>query len=64
MKYYNTFNMPAFTGKDLRRASLILRTETPTPRIMSTVKPDKEYSFNEIAANIRPALLQISKSLY
>jgi hypothetical protein len=64
MKYYNAFDMPSFTGKDLRKASLILRTETPTPRIMSTVKPDKEYSFNEIAGNIRPTLLQISKSLY
>ena len=64
MRYYNAFDMPSFTGKELRKASIILRNEIPVPKIRSTQKPDKDYSFNEIASNIRPALLEISKSLY
>ena len=57
--------MPSFTGKDLTRASKILRNEIPDgPRTQSTSKPDKNYSFNDIASNIRPTLLEISKSLY
>jgi len=65
MRYLNSFDMPSFTVKDLNRASKILRSEIPDgPRTQSTVKPDKEYTFNEIATNIRPALLEISKSLY
>lgn len=65
MRYFNSFDMPSFTGKDLTRASKILRNEIPDgPRTQSTIKPDKEYSFNDIASNIRPALLEISKSLH
>jgi hypothetical protein len=65
MRYYNSFDMPSFTGKDLNRASKILRNEIPGgPRTQSTSKPDKDYSFNDIASNIRPTLLEISKSLY
>ena len=65
MKYYNSFSMPAFSGKELKAASRLLRKEHPDgPRVQSTIKPDKNYSFNEIANNIRPTLLEISKSLY
>ena len=65
MKYYNSFSMPAFSGKELKAASRLLRKEHPNgPRVQSTIKPDKDYSFNEIANNIRPTLLEISKSLY
>lgn len=65
MKYYNSFNMPSFTGRELKTASRLLRMEYPDgPRTQSTTKPDKNYSFNEIANNIRPTLLEISKSLY
>ena len=65
MRYYNSFDMPSFTGKQLRTASEILRRTYPNgPYVQSTSRPDKDYSFNDIASNIRPTLLEISKSLY
>jgi hypothetical protein len=64
MKYYSMFELPAFSGKDLSKASAILRNMIPAPKIKSTQYPDREYSFNEIASNIRTTLLDISKSLY
>lgn len=65
MKYYRLFDALPFTGKELRNASKILKQTFPDgPKIYNTVKPDKKYSFNEIASNIRPSLIELSKSLY
>jgi hypothetical protein len=66
MTYYSTPAIsPYLTGKDLKRASNIIKSEFPNgPAIRETVKPDKDYTFNEIASNIPVQLLEISKSLY
>jgi hypothetical protein len=65
MTYYSTPAIsPYLNGKELKRASNILKAEFPNgPAVRETVKPDKDYSFNEIAANIPVQLLEISKSL-
>jgi hypothetical protein len=65
MKYYNDFVMPGFLYKDLKKASTLLRKDYPNgPRIMTTTEPDRKYTYNEISSNIRPTILEISKSLY
>ena len=66
MTYYSTPAIsPYLTGKVLKRASNIIKSEFPNgPTVRETVKPDKDYTFNEIANNIPVQLLEISKSLH
>lgn len=58
------FENKQFTAKELKAASDIMKREYPNGPKVKTYKPDKQYSFNEIADNIRPTLNEISKSLY
>lgn len=64
MKYYETNVMPNCTTEQLKEASKIMKTEFPNGPDVRTVKPNKAYSYNEIAENIRISLVELSKSLY
>jgi hypothetical protein len=64
MKYYETSRMPDCTEQQLKEASAIMKANFPNGPAVRTVEPDRKYSYNEIASNIRPTLNEISKSLY
>jgi hypothetical protein len=64
MRYFNEYVSKPFTGKELKKASELQKKEFPEGPRVTTVKPDKEYSFNEISSNIRPTLYEISRSLH
>jgi hypothetical protein len=64
MKYYETNIMPNCTSEELKQASNTIKEAFPNGPAVRTVKPNKVYSYNEIAANIRISLGEISKSLY
>lgn len=64
MKYYETNVMPNCTTEELKQASRIMKAEFPNGPDVRTVKPNKIYSYNEIAENIRITLNSLSKSLY
>ena len=64
MKYYETNVMPNCTEEQLKQASNTIKEAFPNGPAVRTVKPNKAYSYNEIAANIRVSLGEISKSLY
>ena len=50
--------------KDLQAVGESIRKEFPNgPSIQRTVMPDRNYSFNEIAQNIRTQLVITGKSL-
>ena len=64
MKYINEYLTKPFTGKELKKASELMKKEFPNGPCVETQQPDKKYTFNEIANNIRPTLFEISKSLH
>ena len=64
MKYYETNTMPNCTSEELKQASNTIKEAFPNGPAVRTIKPNKVYSYNEIAANIRISLGEISKSLY
>ena len=64
MKYYETNVMPNCTTEELKQASKIIKEAFPNGPTVRTVKSNKVYSYNEIAANIRVTLNSLSKSLY
>lgn len=64
MKYINEYLLKPFTGKELKKASELMKKEFPNGPSVKTYQPDKEYTFNEIASNIRPTLFEISRSLH
>lgn len=64
MKYYETNVMPNCTEAQLKQASNTIKEAFPNGPAVRTIKPNKAYSYNEIAANIRVSLVEISQSLY
>jgi hypothetical protein len=64
MKYYETNVMPNCTTEELKQASNTIKEAFPNGPAVRTIRPNKVYSYNEIAANIRVTLNSLSKSLY
>lgn len=51
-------------SEDLIAISNVIKNEFPNgPAVKEAVKPDREYTLNEIALNIREQSLQVSRSL-
>jgi len=61
---YNNKNEQFASQKELESLKNIIRKEFPNGPAVRTVYPDKQYSFNEIAINIREQHIAVSKSLH
>lgn len=61
---YSTTEQQYASKEELDSLKKIIREEFPNGPAVKTVYPDKEYSFNEIAVNIREQHLALSKSLH
>jgi|LakMenEpi03Aug12_release.lakeMendotaPanAssembly.Ray.scaffolds.fasta_scaffold3975615_1 hypothetical protein len=65
MRYYENVLTDIPTTKELKALGKSIRDAFPDgPRIMYTTFPDRMYTFNEIAQNIRVQQRAISASLY
>ena len=65
MKYYESSSQSFPTPEELVALGESIRKEFPNgPRISHTVMPDRVYTFNEIAQNIRVQQRALSASLY
>ncbi len=65
MRYINEYSSLSFNGKELKKASKILKEAYPNgPLIQNTEKIPGIFSFNEIANHIRTSYQQVSKSLH
>ena len=65
MRYYENILADIPTAEELKALGKSIRDTFPNgPKIMHTVYPDRTYSFNEIAQNIRVQQRAISSSLY
>jgi hypothetical protein len=56
--------MSNYTAEELKQASNTIKEAFPNGPEVRTIKPNKLYSYNEIASNIRTSLKEINKSLY
>jgi hypothetical protein len=65
MRYTNEFSSLSFSGKELKKASKILKEAYPDgPQTQSTEKVSGSFTFNEIANHIHNSYQQVSKSLH
>ena len=65
MRYYENVLADIPTAKELKALGKSIRDAFPNgPKIMHTAYPDRTYTFNEIAQNIRVQQRAISSSLY